>query len=177
MIGADNQPVIKATHLSKGTAGHYLLDGFHHTLERVYKRHRDIELDMIWVSGHEEIEGNERADSEAKRAAKGNSSPDAQLPKHCRGRFPRSKAAALQHFHKLLKFESALLLSRSPRFTKLHEIDTSSPSPRYQKITACPPRRHASVLIQLRTGPSLTKAPNASGRPMKPMWRSNYPFS
>lgn len=95
---------------------------------------------------------NERADEEVKKAAKGDSSPDEQLPIQCRGTLPISKAAAQQSFFKDLKIEAAKTFAKSPRSKKLHEIDPSGPSPRYQKITNALPRRHASLLIQLRTG-------------------------
>src|SRR5882724_12892110 len=39
-----------------------------------------------------------------------------------------------------------------PRFPCLHEIDPSSPSPRFCKDLECLPCKQASMLIQLRTG-------------------------
>jgi len=111
-----------------------------------------MSLLMRWVPGHKDIKGNERADVEAKKAAQGDSTPDKLLPQTYRGTLPHSRTAAQQQLLKELKEEAAASFAKSPRFRRLHEVDSSVPSPKFQKIVSFLPRRHASLLIQLRTG-------------------------
>jgi hypothetical protein len=96
--------------------------------------------------------GNERADKEAKRAAKGESSHEYDIPIECRGVMPVSKAAELQRHHKKVKQEARTIFAKSPRARHAHEIDPSMPSAAFSKLTGDMPRRHASILVQLRTG-------------------------
>jgi hypothetical protein len=58
----------------------------------------------------------------------------------------------LQFRHNCIQREAAILLSNSPRFLCMREIDSSIPFSKFQKITAKLPRRHLSLLAQLRTG-------------------------
>ena len=61
---------------------------------------------MRWVPGHENMKGNERADQEVKKAAKGNPSTITDLPISLRGTLPISQAAELQRDQKQLKREA-----------------------------------------------------------------------
>jgi hypothetical protein len=51
-----------------------------------------------------------------------------------------------------LKVRARHLFTRSPRFAKLQRIDPGAPSHGFRKLTAQLPRKHASILIQLRSG-------------------------
>jgi len=91
---------------------------------------------MRWTPGHKGTPGNEREDGEAKRAARGESTPNHRLPLHCRGTLPISKSAAIQHYLKKLKKEATEMLSKSPRYQRIQELNPSAPSSKFQKITA-----------------------------------------
>ena len=45
-----------------------------------WKLKRWCKVKFVWVLGHEDIDGNEKADEEAKQAVKTGSSPRRQLP-------------------------------------------------------------------------------------------------
>jgi ribonuclease HI len=151
-LGADNQAALRTTHPTTGASGQYLADGVHEGARAAKKRHENISMDMRWTPSHAGVEGNEKADAEAKKAAQGQSSSDSHLPKSCRGILPRSKAAAKQSFQKKLKDEASTAFAKSPRFARMHKIDPSMPSPQYLNSIASLPRRHASVITQLLTG-------------------------
>jgi len=91
------------------------------------RRHHQLQLTLRWVPGHEGVAGNERADREAKRAARALSSPEDDLPACLRDPLPISVSKVRQTFTS--HFRSNL------------------------RTLSCPsPRPHASLLIQLRSG-------------------------
>jgi len=121
-------------------------------MEEIYNKHSHDTLEIWWTPGHEGIMENERADEEAKKAAKGDTSPDDQLPPGCRDEIKTSQSAARQNHSKLTKSEAANQFKKLPRFPHLHEINPSTPSPRFRKDSGHLPWEQAAVLIQLRTG-------------------------
>jgi ribonuclease HI len=152
MLGVNSQATIQATHNTKGNPRHYLVDALHDQTEAAQMHHKQLDLEARWVPGHKGTKGNERADEEAKKAAKGNSSPDTSLPTQCRGHLPLSKAATHQAFNKNLKAEAAATFAKSPRYQRMREIDPSILSLQFMKIVSLLTWRAASLLIQLRTG-------------------------
>ena len=74
-MGVDNTAAITAMHAIKPGPSHYLWDIFHKLLAMVRKRHITMDLLVKWVPGHMDITGNEKADSEAKKAITDGSSP------------------------------------------------------------------------------------------------------
>ncbi|KAG1798638.1 uncharacterized protein HD556DRAFT_1212488, partial [Suillus plorans] len=79
-LGVDNQAAIRATKGFQSKPGHYLLDIFHDDLRRMLSRKDDRKLTIRWSAGHIGIPGNEEADEQAKRAARGESSEHCKLP-------------------------------------------------------------------------------------------------
>jgi hypothetical protein len=51
-----------------------------------------------------------------------------------------------------LKTQNMSLFAKSPRCDALHQIDNTAPSSSFQSLVMDIPRRHASILVQLRTG-------------------------
>ncbi|KAG2134513.1 hypothetical protein DEU56DRAFT_738481, partial [Suillus clintonianus] len=76
----DNQAAILATQSFRTNPGHYLMDMFHRNLERALIKRDEDHITIHWTPGHADIEGNESADVEAKKAAGGLSSPPNNLP-------------------------------------------------------------------------------------------------
>jgi len=58
---------------------------------------------LVWILGHSGVKGNKKVDEEAKRAARGDSSPQHMLPPILRRQLPRSRAALNQKHHEDLK--------------------------------------------------------------------------
>ena len=149
----DNQASILSTRTISPNLGHYLLDILHAKLDRCKKRFRNLSVTIRWIPSHLDIEGNEEADRQAKRAAKGDAdSPLNRLPLEFRKGLPDSKSAILQVMTKTLKSSTAQHLQKAPQWRKLCHVDPSMPSKRYRMIADSLPRKNASLLIQLRTG-------------------------
>ena len=149
----DNQASIMATQLIHPAPGHHLLDILHDKVARMKKKHRNIKIMAHWIPSHKEVEGNEEADRQAKKAAKGDAdSPLHRLPAELRATLPDSKSAIQQVMTKTLKAEAATTLQSSPQWRKLHHVDPSMPSNRFRKLVDHLPRKHATLLMQLCTG-------------------------
>ena len=78
----DNQSVIQSLRYHKSGTAQYLVSGLLSQFNSIFHQARqpDFELDIAWVKGHMEIEGNEMVDKVAKEAAGGESSEVSSLP-------------------------------------------------------------------------------------------------
>ena len=94
MIGIDNTAAIKATHTIKPCSSHYIWDLFHQRVSVLSSRHKGADILIRWTPGHMGITGNERADKEAKKAAREGLSPSHRLLAPLIKTLPRSKSAA-----------------------------------------------------------------------------------
>jgi ribonuclease HI len=148
----DNQASIISTQSIKPTPGHYLLDILHNKVARSKKKFRSIDITIRWIPSHLDVEGNEQADEQAKRAAKGDSSPIHRLPAELRNALPDSISAIKQATIKAIKVDATRVLRKSPQWRKLRQVDPTMPSNRYRKMADSISRKHSSLLIQLRTG-------------------------
>ncbi|KAJ7138519.1 hypothetical protein C8R43DRAFT_824640, partial [Mycena crocata] len=69
-IIVDSQPAIRATKTALSTPSHWIWDEWHRQFSLLIRKHTEISLTIRWAPGHKDIKGNERADEEAKKAAK-----------------------------------------------------------------------------------------------------------
>ena len=153
-IYTDNQASIQALESFKPTPGHYIADEFLRMISNIRKRFTRCKIRISWIPGHEDVQGNEDADDIAKKAATDGSSHNAALPSFLRkiNTLPLSKSALKQKFDAELKAENSSIFAKSPRCNALRRIDETAPSAAFQKLIRDIPRRHASILAQLRTG-------------------------
>ena len=79
---ADNTACLLAIRNRRPHPAHYLVDELLRNLDAVKRRHPGAKLTLRWIPGHRDLEGNERADQEAKRAARAESSPPDSLPRY-----------------------------------------------------------------------------------------------
>ena len=110
-----------------------------------------LRLTLRWVPGHCDVPGNEEADLAAKEAARGASSPAGSLPKELRKPLPMSTTRARGTFKAELDRRAAERWRTSERGRRLEAIDKSLPSKKYGQLIAGLSRRHANLLLQLRT--------------------------
>ena len=110
-------------------------------------------LKFVWTPGHKRIKGNEIADREAKRAAKGQSSKDKLLPAFLRRKpLPVSISATRQFLKKKIKAQWQTEWSSSPRFLRMKAINPSLPSDDFLNIASQLCCNQVSLLFQLRSG-------------------------
>ncbi|KAE9407132.1 hypothetical protein BT96DRAFT_752125, partial [Gymnopus androsaceus JB14] len=81
---------------------------------------------ISWVPGHTEMDGNEKADAEAKKAAVGRSSPRKKLPVQLHDPLPRSRTSIIRTYRASLQTQHDKTWQNSPRFAKFSLIDASA---------------------------------------------------
>ena len=148
----DNHAIIHATQLTKSAPGHYLIDMLHNHINKLKARNHNLHVTFKWVPGHKGVEGNERADEQAKKAITEGSSNVQALPVQLRGPLPHSNSATKAAYFEKLKQKTQKSWQQSPRYNRMKKTDPTSPSKTYIKLITNLPRRKASILSQLRTG-------------------------
>ena len=68
-IYTDSQAAIKAIDNPRRQSGQQVIKEFLDCVDRVIEIHPSLQITIVWIPGHSEIEENERVDAEAKRAA------------------------------------------------------------------------------------------------------------
>ena len=69
-IYSDSQASIKAIDHPRRQSGQTIIKDILDSIDEVVNEHKHLQIEIIWIPGHAEIEGNEHADAEAKEAAK-----------------------------------------------------------------------------------------------------------
>ncbi|KAF7348328.1 putative RNA-directed DNA polymerase from transposon X-element [Mycena sanguinolenta] len=146
-LGIDNRAAINTTTSGTPGPGHYIWDIFHCRLRKTRRMHPDFRLRVDWTPGHVDIPGNEAADEAAKRAAQTGSFGE---PLAVLTRLPFGKSALALTHRRLLETAARKQFIASRRFARIKEIDPSLPSNKFLKLTTPLPRKHASLLFQLR---------------------------
>ena len=136
IILLDTQVVIMAPTLQRQATSHYLLDWFHSELHHIKSlpRHANLEVEVTWVRGHKGNEGNELADQEAKRVARGKVSPTSHIPKCLRKTLPHSTSALKQQHLEKMKKRVTSDLAKSPQYSKIVELDPNALSPALRRL-------------------------------------------
>ncbi|KAF8476526.1 hypothetical protein JB92DRAFT_3134399 [Gautieria morchelliformis] len=135
----DNQAIIQSIGRIRSRPAQHILEHANNMANGVARptRRCRVKLKVTWISGHDDVEGNEAVDSEARRAAKGDSSPQSELPAYLSPELlPRSVAAARQCFRTEQRQEWRRQWMVSPHFSRLEKIDESLPSKSYCKMTS-----------------------------------------
>jgi ribonuclease HI len=174
VLGTDSQAVIKALGNQKSHTGQYILDAIHTSAEKlnakqdqlinridrnqVLKAGNDwvgrkcgvIDLQIHWVPGHQDFKPNKRADEEAKKAAKGDSSDAKSLPSLLHKCLPLSISALCQENTVKLSKRWTHRWKSSARESLLRTIDNTTPLKKYLRLIRGLDHRQTSLLFQLR---------------------------
>ncbi|KNZ74446.1 hypothetical protein J132_06958, partial [Termitomyces sp. J132] len=151
-VGTDNQAGMKALEApGRGTA-RYIVDEILKGIQKVREIDPSMRIRVYWTPGHAGIPGNERADREAKKAAEGKDTETKGLAL-LRKPLKASRAAVLATHKKRWREAAREHIRKAPRFDRLRAVDPNAPDMRnILQTLASVPRRHASILTQLRTG-------------------------
>ncbi|PPQ84290.1 hypothetical protein CVT25_013229 [Psilocybe cyanescens] len=143
----DNQALLKALRFPKAKSGQWLVEG-------IVASARDIpgQINMVWISGHTDVGGNEAADEAAKSAASGTSSRRDELPPNLRRDFPTSASAERQAYNEELKLIWKNRWDNSPRAARFKNVDPDYAFTKFRKISFSLSRAQSSLLVQVRTG-------------------------
>jgi hypothetical protein len=152
IYGMACQAAIQATTLYKPGPGHYLIDRFRELMDEVRDTQGEFTCKIAWTPGHCGIDGNEKADTLAKKAAQGQSSHRRHLPKTLRKPLPASKSALKQHYRSKLEKKALKYWRKSQRHARAAKIDPTMPSDKFLTLVQNLNRRQTSLLLQLRTG-------------------------
>ena len=154
-IMLDNQSVIQSLGYRKLRTTQYLVSGLLSQFDSIFRwsRHLDFELDIAWVKGHMDIEGNELVDKAVKEAAGGKSSKVTSLPSLlATNPLPVSVSAHKQAYGASLHKRWKEIWKQSLRHARITKIYPSLPSNKFWKLMVEHSRAQASLVIQLRTG-------------------------
>jgi len=155
-IFADNQAVIRSGVHPTAKPGHYLLFRFRNLVRHLHER-KDLDhmsINLNWIAGHADIEGNELADREAKLAAlrSNMASPRRELPKLLRKRLPLSISAMKQANEDHLQKRWQEEWMASPRHPYINTLDPNQTTRSFMKLVGRLKKKHTAIYVQLRTG-------------------------
>ena len=155
-IFVDNQAAILAGEQPLSKPGHYLSIKFREIMQEVFEQCNLSKCDITihWIVGHRNIQGNEEADREAKRAAtdKNSLTPIDQLPMALHMKLPISTSALKQEHRKDLKKKWQKTWEKSKCHTHITTINSMTPSKKYLKATRFMPKSRSGVIFQLCSG-------------------------
>ena len=153
-IAVDNHTALKAFDSDMRHPGHHIAREFL-TLAEHLQKHRSkhkLKLMLRWLAGHCGIDGNEKADREAKKAASGNTSTAKLLPLLLRKPLLINPAAVKRAYNESLTTKWKAEWEQSPRGSKTKMLDSSAPSAKFLKMTSNPKLscKAASRIAQFR---------------------------
>ncbi|KAJ8453437.1 hypothetical protein ONZ45_g19720 [Pleurotus djamor] len=128
-IFMDNKSVIQRLQTGQRGTGQYLLNSVENLLTKAKHQAREegrnLSISLHWISAHDDVTGNERADELAKEAARGREHRPDPLPGTLREYFslPLSKSAKKQFAKARRKHQSWDDWVKSKRKPKLDHID------------------------------------------------------
>ncbi|KAG9125511.1 hypothetical protein FRC07_007293, partial [Ceratobasidium sp. 392] len=146
VIFIDNQAVLRTLQSGQTEQLLHAYADLGSLVGKVLQRHGDVSLGLQWIPGHEGVEGNEKADEEARRAGRGENSDKKDLPKHLRGDIPINPTAAKRLYKKSLLEKWRDEFEETHRKERLVNLDPSFPSLEFFKAAKHLPRRHYATL-------------------------------
>jgi len=128
MVATDNQATLHLYNARKPTPGSYLIEDAKNLIERIEEKWPRARLKLQWVPGHKGIEGNEKADMEAKRAVEGKHRNRRHEHHRLLKNLPASKPASKQYLKKKLWKEYEKRVSQIIKIWKVGQIQPQNTS-------------------------------------------------
>jgi RNase H len=148
-IYTDSQTAIKAIERPGRQSGQSIIKDLLDCIDEIMDEHRHLQVDIIWIPGHSEIQGNERADVEAKKAA-------ADPTLHQLRRHRPLKSARTRHIRKMAKEQWHKIWTEGTKnakalrhITKMKRKGNKTGPKLYNDMIN---RDTAATIVQLRTG-------------------------
>jgi len=157
-IYVDNQATMRSGDLFSTKSGHYLIDHFRRIIKELKRTSKDhnFKVKVHWISGHDGVEGNERADQEAKKAARDqrDNSATHRLPPYLqKGVLPSSVSALKQAQRQESTERWGRFWLTSPRYAHTTLIDPRlvAASKSFISLVKHLPKHHISLMLWLCT--------------------------
>src|SRR6266481_8815110 len=154
-IRLDNQAVLGALSIRKPKPAQIIIDEIIVQIEETWQqaRHPTFRLEIGWIKGHSRVEGNEKANQEAKKAAGGQASRVRMLPRFLMEEpLSLSTSALRQAFNAGLLSRWRNVWATFPRYMRISRIDVTMLSKGFHKLMLDLDRTQTSILMQFRTG-------------------------
>jgi len=151
-IATDNQATILALNNRKQQPGSYLHNEANKMMGKIKRKWPTVDITLRWIPGHEGLEGNEKADEEAKEATKGrHKNKGAEFGILGKG-LPASKSAVLRKFKEKAKTKYQQSFRGKPRYERMSKFEPKAPSSEFRNASKTLKRAEVSIMTQLRTG-------------------------
>ena len=146
-IYTDSQAAIKAINNPRRQSGQAIIKGFLDYTDNIAKTNPQQKINITWIPGHSEIEGNEHADTEAKKAAR---NPQISQPI----KYKPLKSSRIQYIQLAAKEQWAKLWNEhTPTSKALRRYSRHKGFIVGPKLYNSLPNRHTTAtIVQLRTG-------------------------
>ncbi|KAF4618845.1 hypothetical protein D9613_009693 [Agrocybe pediades] len=155
----DSQNLIKLMNSRTPSSGSYIVEAIKEISDKTAEdapnngQNNEAQYKVRWIPAHGTSRGNDKADKEAKKAARGESSPLRDLPPLLRTSLPHSAKALKTNYHNTLKQEAEQRWNQSERKEKFdRDVDDKYPYDEFRKQQTKLNRAKASILMQVRTG-------------------------
>lgn len=149
----DNQSAISSLSRPSPKSGQIIVEEFLDQVTRILSKRKRLHIRVVWVPGHSDEPGNELADEQAKAAAAGDAAPCRSPCRLLTRPLPTSSAAVKAASQKRLTAKWKEEWAQSTRGGRLaRSLDRSGPRSGICPMLLDLPRRHASIIMQLRTG-------------------------
>ena len=136
----DSHAAIKRHNSWTISSADYIFKEIHKLASEIQTTYPNVKLKIRWTPGHLDIQGNEAADAEAKKAA-GNPNADVNARFGILARrLPVSPSAHLQKLKEAAKVKYSSNFREGPRFHRVASFDPSMPSNKFIRSTAGLPR-------------------------------------
>jgi len=148
-IYTDSQTAIKAIERPRRQSGQSIIKDLLDCIDEIIEEHAQAQIEIMWIPGHSDIQGNERADTEAKKAA--TDSTVTQLPRRRplkSARVRRIKTSAKEQWRKMWN-EGSKTAKILRHITKTQGKGNKIGPKLYNEISN---RKDAATIVQLRTG-------------------------